>query len=107
MIKAFSSFLGIKEAEPQIMANFAGIKVPVSVEDLLTMPAADTQFNLYCAERDGIKPLSIGEVIRQLPPDQIAKSVLFDTPPSGLLPGNHWRIMGIDEEQGVVHLQMT
>jgi len=59
--------------------------------------------NLKHAEKNGIKPLSYREIAEQLP-EGLENAVLFDTPKSPGLVGNHWRVVSQAEE--TVTLQM-
>jgi hypothetical protein len=55
-------------------------------------------------ENDGIRPLTMGEIMDYLGSD-VKKMVLFDTVPSLCQPGNHWRVLNVDTNTQEVELQ--
>ncbi len=58
------------------------------------------KYDLSVAERKGIKPLSLKEILDQIG-GEFANAVLFDTSPGGLRPGgNHWRVAEVVEVVG-------
>lgn len=104
-------FKAIKELlTPQpktIELEFApGIYATAPADIHLRIPIASTRLNLEFAKEAGIKPLSCEEIRAQLTDDQIARSVLFDTPPQSGQAGNHWRIIGEDNENANTILQL-
>ena len=66
---------------------------------------ADTSWNLQVAKRVGIKPLTMADILSQIPEDQIHSMVLFDTAPNNPYPGNHWRVIDVDQDKKEAVLQ--
>jgi len=62
--------------------------------------------NLQFAETNGVKPLSLKGALAKIEPEQIGKIVLFDTPRSRWGLGNHWRIIGMNEEEQFATVQL-
>lgn len=67
--------------------------------------------NLRMTRERGFEPSTLRKIIDQVGVDVLSESVLFDTPPVDTPPvegnlGNHWRLVGIDEEKQVGVLQL-
>jgi len=84
----------------------ATVDVPDLRELRTTIPFQSTRSNLNLAERRGVKPLSLGDVLSQVDKETLDNSVLFDTPPLAGFAGNHWRLIDIDSETNVGSLQL-
>lgn len=80
------------------------IEVPVSILQLISF--SNPARNIAEAQENGIKPVNFHQICEQFPKEQILNSVLFDTPPSGIRLGNHWRIVGLDDKRQLVTIQL-
>ena len=70
----------------------------------------DHEENLRLAEERGIRPISFSDLQRRLKQRGLGGPenwILFDTAPEsyGTPPGNHWRVLAVDNEIGAVMLQ--
>src|SRR4030043_1871897 len=65
---------------------------------------ADMERNLRLAEEGNVKPLSVGEVLKQIDERDVPRIVLFDTPPVRGFVGNHWRALEIDKNAARLQL---
>ncbi|MFC1625611.1 hypothetical protein ACFL1Q_01045 [Patescibacteria group bacterium] len=72
----------------------------------LIYPYQNTEFNLSLARESGIKPISLKEIVDQVGLPNLSKTVLFDTPPDGFTPGNHWRTLEVNKEQETAVIQL-
>lgn len=61
----------------------------------------NTEQNLEWSKKNGINPISLGEIMQQVGEEDLPNSVLFDTPGSAGLIGNHWRILRLKTDNGV------
>lgn len=73
-------------------------------EGLFRVPVYDTARNLESARENGIRPLSLAEVLSQIN-GKTDNLVLFDTNPV-VGPGNHWRVLHLDQEKRIGTLQL-
>ena len=80
------------------------VEVPVSFFQI--HPYSDPASNIAEAQKDGIQPVNFHQILEQFPRGQILDSVLFDTPPSGNIPGNHWRIIWLDDPGSLAEIQL-
>lgn len=69
-----------------------------------TVPFSDTAWNLESARKNGIRPLSLAEVLPQIN-GETDHLVLFDTTPV-MGSGNHWRVLSLDQEKRIGTLQL-
>ena len=107
MLKEFLSQLKPKETLTEL--RFGPAAIDVKTKDLknILFPCSikNNEYNLILAEKNGVKPLTLGEIINQINPEHLSQTVLFDTPPKRGFAGNHWRILEIDQEQNFGTLQ--
>jgi hypothetical protein len=65
----------------------------------------DIDDNLERAYENGIKPISLLQILEQVPQGNIEFCVLSDTPMRRAIPGNTWRVASIDHTSATVTLQ--
>jgi hypothetical protein len=88
----------IKHRERQVVINLGPVDIKIKDKQALPLlPLEFTEANLRIARKNGVKPLSLEEILAQIKPEEIGKAVLFDTPPVRGFVGNHWRITRITE----------
>lgn len=85
-----------------------GSSFPVAVPEsvFLSMTFTDPARNLAEAQKDGVKPVNFTDLLHQFSETQLKNSVLFDSAPSGPIPGNHWRILELNTENNALTLQL-
>lgn len=87
--------------------RFGEVSVAVpDVRALQATPIQSTEGNLRWAEREGIRPVGLADVLGQVGREVVENSVFFDTPPSPVSGGNHWRVVKIDPQRSVGTLQL-
>lgn len=103
-------FKAIKEAfrthEPTIFFRVGSSPlVEISVFEKQLHSFTDPARNLAEAQRSGIQPVNFMHLREQFNIEQLSGSVLFDSAP-GPFPGNHWRILSMDDESDRVTIQL-
>lgn len=72
------------------IGSVGAVKIPT---DLLTRTKIyPVEENLRLAEQEGVKPVSMQDIISQFDAAQLARAVFFDQRPSNCSFGNFWRI---------------
>ena len=107
MLKEFLSRLKPEETLTEL--RFGPAAVDVKTKDLknILFPCSikDNEYNLILAEKNGVKPLTLGEIINQINPEHLSQTVLFDTSPKCASGGNRWRILKLNREENFGTLQ--
>jgi len=80
------------------------VEIPESV--LQSILFSDPARNIAEAQKEGIQPVNFHQILEQFPKDQILDSVLFDSAPLGFFPGNHWRIIWLDNNGPLAEIQL-
>lgn len=85
-----------------------GSSLPTKVSEFAFLYGSFRQpeFNLAEAKREGCQPVNYQVLRQRFPLTELANAVLFDTPPMGLIPGNHWRVVEIDDETKSMDIQL-
>ena len=108
MIKEFLQRLGLRKQpdEEPVMIGLLAVKMDRRIyESALYMGILqDAYLNLKHAGENGVKALSLGEILVQVRPEGIKNMVLFDSPRDIGFPGNHWRIQEIEADREVATL---
>lgn len=75
--------------------------ITITVKDrrhIPSLPLAKIDLNLRIAHENGVKPLSLQDILSQIQLTDIANTVFFDTPPAIPVAGNHWRVIRINPD---------
>jgi hypothetical protein len=105
VLRAIKEVLGVRT--PTILLR-VGSSPPVEISEIIMFatPFCSPEKNIAEAQRNGIRPVNFQEIVQQFSKEQLETAVLFDTPPGGYLPGNHWRVLAIDDDTDSVKIQL-
>lgn len=105
ILKELRAFFSNKEPTAKITVGSAPpVDVPERV--LFANPVISPSFQMREAHRRGLSPVNFDQLLQQFPLEELQNAVLFDTTPMAVTPGNHWRILSVDDEHHKVNIRL-